>query len=407
APLPVISPLSPIPAMASNLSATPQSFSREDYGAPTTSFQPAKMQTQAALTSAPASRSPRNPGKRSGKRSLLPLVWAIMIVVLLTIGALAYYGYQAVTATAVTVNFGPKVIPLNQVYTLTATTTTQNVDVTTAIIPLKELTNNQSASQSGPTTGSVNCLFFSCQQGVSQRDVNGLAAQIQPGLETTLKKQLVQSVANAGGMQVGPIQYTDSPINSNPAVGQPGNTVIVTLNEQGSVYFFIKADATSVARQAIANQVKQLGTNYSLLSNTVQLGQPTIVSPPSQKVSIKIAAGGDALYQFPASELQAIRNNLKSKTLTGATRYLANQPGIDAQSIAIHFTRGNSKTLPDSIQSITVVPLNANASSYPVIHLQAVPTPAITSTTTDNTPPATPSPTQQGDGNGNGNGNGN
>ncbi|HLX56568.1 MAG TPA: serine/threonine-protein kinase [Ktedonobacteraceae bacterium] len=395
--LPVVSPLSPIPALSGELPAISQLFSHEDYGAPTTSFEPAKMQSAPA----PLARPPRNTGGRHGKRSLMPLIWAIMIVVLLAIGGLAYYGYQAVTATAVTINFGPKVQPISQVDTLTATTRTQSVDVNNAIIPLKGLTDNQSSSRNGPTTGLVNCNLFGCQQGVSPDDVNGLVAQMQPGLESNIRDQLKQAIAKAGGMAVTAINVTIVSIISNPAIGQPGDTVTVTLNEQGSVGYIVNADATSVARALLARQVKQMGANYSLLSTTVVLGRPTIekVDRASGQVTIKIAAGGDVLYQFPASEIQAMRTSLKSKTVTNARTYLANQPGVDPNTIVIHFTQGTSTTLPDNIQNITIVPLNASV--YPAVHLQAVSTPAILSTPTDATPPpSSPTATQTDHGDG-------
>src|SRR5579872_585490 len=46
--LPVAAPISPTPVIASELPAMPQSFSRDDYGAPTTSFNPHKTPLRAA-----------------------------------------------------------------------------------------------------------------------------------------------------------------------------------------------------------------------------------------------------------------------------------------------------------------------------------------------------------------------
>lgn len=326
----------------------------------------------------------------------MPLISAVMVVILLAIGALAYYGYQAVTATAVTINFGPVFVTLNELYPVTAMTSAQNVDVNNSIIPVHGSTTNQTITQSHATTGQVNCTFgvFGCQQGVSQNDVDSLVGQMQSALNEKIAVQLKQQIANAGGIQVTNINYTIVSTTPTPAVGQVGNTVTVVMVEQGSVGYIVNADASSVARNSLSNQVKQMGANYTLLSNTVAIGRPIIqgVDTVSGRVTIKIAASGDALYQFPTAQLQSIRNSLKGKTVSGARQFLASQTGIDAQTIAINFTQGHSNTLPDNIQNITVVPLNPGP--YPPVHLKTAPSPSTSTTTpTTDTPTVAPAVT--------------
>jgi hypothetical protein len=177
-----------------------------------------------------------------------------------------------------------------------------------------------------------------------------------------------------------------------PAIGQPGTSVKVTMVEQGSVGYIVNAEATSVARSALMNQVKQLGAYYTLLSNTVLVGKPAIqsVNTATGQIALKIAASGVAVYQFPDSELQYIRDSLKGKTLKAATSFLTSQPGVDPHSIAIHFTQGKSNSLPDSTANITVVPLNV--ATYPQVHLKTIPSPT-GNTTTNTTPTATVTPT--------------
>ena len=391
-PVPVVSPVSPVPAVSSEL---PQNFGRDDYGAPTTSFSPPKAPSRAAPTPLPPPvSSHRNAGRRQ-KRSLLPLISAIMVIILLAIGALAYYGFQAVTATAVTINFGPVVVPVDTLSTIIATTSAQGVDVNNATIPVRGSTKDLTASQSGPTTGQYNCTFgvFGCQQGVSQRDVDSLVVQMQPGLERQIGQKLLQQVALAGGVQVTNINYSIVSTTPTPAVGQIGTSVTVAMVEQGTVGYIVNADATSVARHVLLNQVKQMGAHYTLLSSTVLLGRPVVegINTVSGQVTIKIAASGDALYLFPPEQLQSIRKSIKGRTVIEARQFLANQPGIDAKTIAINFTQGKSSTLPDNIQSITVVPLSASA--YPPVHLRTVPSPNGATPSTNTTPTTTGSPT--------------
>ena len=287
-----------------------------------------------------------------------------------------YVGYQAITATAVTVNFGPVAKPFEEVYPVTATASTQNVDATNSIIPVHVSTSQQTLSKTGPTTGQVNCTvgITGCQQGVAASDADALVAQIQPQLESNVAQQLKGQIASAGGIQVTKIKYTLVSAVPIPQIGQPGSSVTVTMVEQGSVGYIVSADATSVARFALMNQVSQLGPHYTLLSNTVLIGRPVIqsINTATGQVSLKIAASGVALYQFPDAQLQSIRDSIKGKTTNDAQQFLASQPGIDSRNIAIHFTKGKSNTLPDNTANITVVPLNVT--SYPPVYLKTVPT---------------------------------
>jgi len=319
-----------------------------------------------------------------------------MVVILLAIGALAYYGFQAITATAVRINFGPVATPLEELYTVTATASAQSVDVANSTIPVHVSTGNQTLSQTGPTTGQVDCTLgiFGCQQGVAASDADSLVGQMQPELEGKIAQQLKGQISKAGGIQVTNIKYTVVSAIPTPAIGQPGTTVKVTMVEQGSVGYIVSAEATSVARNALMNQVTQLGTNYTLLSNTVEIGRPVIqsVNTATGQITLKIAASGVALYQFSATQLQLIRSKLKSMTVIDAQGFLVSQPGIDPHTIAIRFTQGNSKTLPDNIANITIVPLNL--SSYPPVHLKTVPSPSSnTATPTGNVPTVAPTAT--------------
>lgn len=377
------------------------SFDRADYDAPTTSFDPAKHPVQPPPGVITASKAPSGPpgqrsrGRRRGK-SLLPLVSALTILVLLAIISMAYYGYQAVTASAVTVSFGPKTQAISQVFTMTASPPVQAVDVNAKAIPLRGFSSNKSATQSGPTTGQVNCIIGSlgCEPGVSQDDVDRLVAQMKPDLEEQIKQDLLNRMAAAGGIQVSDIRFTIVSTTSSPAVNQAAKSVTVTLVEQGSVGYVVKADVESVGRQLLAQQVQALGPGYMLVSSTITLGRPvvTAIDTTAGVVTMKIAAGGVAEYQFPQAQLQAIHNALKGRTVRDARAFLQKQPGIDPQSITIRFTSGTSDTLPGDVQHIRIIPLNPG--NLPPVQLQAIPTTTTSSTSsTDTTLPGTVSPT--------------
>jgi serine/threonine protein kinase len=356
------------------VAAPPQSqstFRREDYNAPTTRFDPAKQQGQPVDGKRPT-------GKRRG---WLPLLSAITIIVLLAIIALGYYGYQTVTATSVAINFSPQTQVISQVFTLTADPTIQAVNVATKSIPAKPLGSANTETKTGPTSGQQ--FDFSCfclKQSVAATDVETLTAQLKQALISEITQKLQRQMQAAGEHQLGPIMFADLSQAANPAVGSISKNVTVSLTEQGSVRYMVDAVAQSLARQLITQQGQQFGQNYMLLSSSIATGLPVVEGANGSGVAtIKIAAGCVVEYQFPASQLQAIQNSLKSMKVNDARTYLAGQPGVDGKTVAIHFTRGSSDRLPGDPQQIKIIPLNP--ASLPPVQLQNIPAPTFTPST--------------------------
>ena len=359
-------------------------FSQADFGAPTTSFAPAKEQAQGKQHSVPPSAAGISPArKRPRKRrggSVLVMVYLLMTVVLIIIAGLLYYGYQTVAVTAASINFGPKTQVINQVYTITANTQTKNIDVVSKMIPAKLLNENKQDALAGPTTGKMNCIFgiIACQQSVSDSDVSTLTDQIRASLVPRIRQDLQSKIIAAGGTQVGSISFQDVSSAANPMVGAISNTVTVTLVEQGNAGYIVKGDARNLAQQLLARQV---GENFTLVSSTINIGTPVIEGVDNNGVvTIKIAAGGVELYHFPQQELQNIQKHLEGLTIDAARAFIAQQPGVDAKTIAIRFTQGNSTTLPADVQHIRI--MNINPTTYPAFDLQQIPTPAPSPTAT-------------------------
>lgn len=394
-----------IPAIAQ---PQPQrAFGHEDYNAPTAWFDPVKHQGQQPVTGRPTpSRTPStgSTGTAGKQRNFLPLLSAITIIVFLAVIVMGYYAYEAITATSVTVNFSPQTHVISQLYTLNANPGAQSVNIDTKTIPARVFTAKEQNSSTGQTTGQVNCVLgvFSCQQGVSQDDVNRLVSQMQPVLEQKIKQALLKQLASVTGTQVSSINFQDPPptVTADPSIGSAGTSVTVTLSEQGSVGYILNTDAQSVARQLLIQQAQQFGQNYTLLKPTIQTGLPIIEGVDgSGIITIDIAAGCLVEYQFPASQLQAMQHNLVGKTLKEANTYLALQPGVDPKTVGYQFTRGKSDTLPGDAQQITITPINPV--NLPPVHLPNVPTPTITpsvSLTPGESPSPMPTPTQTGDG---------
>ena len=240
-------------------------FKREDYNAPTTWFDPVKQQGQ--LLADVRSKPGKTPA--SGKRrSLLPLLSAITAILLLAVIGTGYYTYQAVTATSVNVNISPQAHVINQIYTIKVDPTIQNANLDTQSIPARPLNSNDQSSMKGPTTGQVNCTFgfFGCQRGVSQDDVDSLVSQIQPQLEQEITRELENKTISVSGKAVSPINFQTLSITSNPAVGEQGKTVTVTVQEQGSIGYILTNDVVHMAQQLVTRQAQAVRAELSATS---------------------------------------------------------------------------------------------------------------------------------------------
>jgi hypothetical protein len=311
---------------------------------------------------------------------VLAIVGLLMAITLAIIAGLLYYGYQTVSLTSVSINFGPKTQVINQVYTITANAQTKNVNVAARVIPAIALSETKHDSMQGQTTGQINCIFgiIDCQQAVSTSDVSTLTEQIRSGLIPAMTRDLQHQITAAGGIQVGLISFHDVSSTPSPAVGMTSNTVTVTLVEQGSVGYIVKGDTQNLARKLL---VQQVGKNYMLVSSTINIGDPVIEGVDNNGVvTIKIAAGGVELYHFPPEELQNIQHHLPGLSIHVAQTYIAQQVGVDANTIVIRFTQGSSTTLPSEVQRIRIMGIDPAA--YPTFDLQKIPTPASTPTTT-------------------------
>jgi serine/threonine protein kinase len=374
------------------------SFKREDYNAPTTRFDPVHHQGQFTVNE---QSKPGKTSSRGKRRSLLPLLSALTAILVLAVIGTGYYTYQAVTAISVSLNISPQVHVINQVYTIKVDPTIQKADLTAMTIPARPLSSNDQSSMTGQTTGQVNCTFgfFGCQRGVSQNDVDSLVSQIQPKLEQEITRELAHKTLSVGGKAVSPINFQMLSITSLPSVGEQGKTVTVTVQEQGSTGYILTDDVVHMAQQLVTQQAQQYGPNYLLLPSSITTGSPVIDGVGSSLIDIKIAAGCIVQYQFPPSELRAIPEGLKGRTLRDALNYLSHMRGVDPNTINIHFTQGKSETLPGDPQRIKIISIYP--ASLPPVHLQSIPTPTFTPnidqgngispTPADSTPPtATP-----------------
>ncbi len=353
-----------IPATSSlqrSANVTP-AFTPEDYSAPTTAVNASQIAGKSPTAPVAVGRSPghsRGPGK--GPLALI----IMMLAILLLLAGSGVLAFQLLAIPTASIHFNPQFHQVSQVFQMTASTSVTSIDVASRSIPARVFSESKTGSRTGPTTGQQGfCLgTFSCQQVVSFSDVNGLASQIEPTLESQLTYDIQRQLQARGATAISRVGFTfPSDPTSNPSVDSPSKTVTVTLTEQGHVYYFLNKDAQTLARQLLLQQMQTFGADYQPVDSTIRIGQPQ-VSSGDQQVFIQIAAAGDTEYHFPPSQLLSIQNHIKGMTVNSARGFIASQTGVEPSSIAIIFTSaGRNKIpaagdrLPADTQHIQIVP---------------------------------------------------
>ena len=166
------------------------------------------------------------------------------------------------------------------------------------------------------------------------------------------------------------IVYTDGAPTPTPDVGSVSNTVTVTMREQGAVEYFKTTEVQGLARILLTQQAQQqFGAGYVLLNTSTQIGQPAIQSvDPNGNVTMQIPVGGVVQYSINSQQLTTIQNHIKGMKQKDARTYLAQQSGIETNSIAIHVSY--SDTLPSDIHQIQIV--QVTPSTLPNVQLPTV-----------------------------------
>jgi serine/threonine protein kinase len=353
-----------------------EKFGEADYAAPTMGIAYARMgmDGDASLlqkrSSAAAAISVSIPGGkrlarrgRMRKKPMFAVVSLLIMVVLCVMAGVVYLAFPLVVSASV--NIGPQVHMLQQVYTITAQPSQSGIDVATTSIPALEKVDSITSSLTEQTTGQqCDRFFFMCQQVVTP------VSQLRQSLISQLSAQMDSQLRAIHTTEIGSKQFTDLSESSTPDNGGGSRTITVTLTEQGSVENINDADAQQLARLLLA---QELGPNTGLVNSTIQISQPVVEEVTDQGlVTLRVAAAGVEEYHYPPTQLQAILNHIKGKTLAYARVYLRQQPGVDANSvsISIHAAFGDSSTLPYSTSQIKIISINPTvlpSASLPVL----------------------------------------
>ena len=320
---------------------------------------------------------------RRRRKSLFAIVPGLIVAVLSAIAGLIYFEFPL--AASASVNIGPQVQVLQQVYTITAQPSQTSIDVASSSVPAREKIDTLTGSLTGQTGQQCDqSFFFPCSNVVTPADIEILSSQLRQTLISQLSTELDGELQALHATEIGTKQFMDLSATSNPDIGTESSTVTVTLTEQGSSTYVANGDMQQLARLLLT---QQLGPNHFLVNSTVQVGTPVLEGAADlNSVAMKVAAGGLEEYRWQPTQLQAIVNHIKGLTLAEARAYLQHLPGVDANlvSISIHTIFGNSNTLPYDVSQIRLV--TVNPTSLPTTSLPSLPTPTVS---LDNLSPGT------------------
>jgi serine/threonine protein kinase len=347
----------------------PERFNANDYASPTVSFDfsnvPAQGVQQPATAPGPAPGKPVPPAK-ARRNPILAFISILIVLILLAVAGLFFFEFQSAVTPSANISFRPQVHTISQVFHIKGIPSQSKVDANTATVPVKTLSVSRSGTQTGDTTQECLLPGFGCQNLVTSDDVNRVSGQLEQNLGAQISQNLKGQLAGLGASQVSSIVFTTTSSTSDPQVGADSKTVTVSMTEQGQVAYFLNRDAQQLARLLLNQQVQKLGPDYTLIGSYTQIGQPVVDGlDNSSQVSIKIAGAGLVQYHFPPAQLNSIKNGIKGKKIKSAVSYIQQQPGVDANTVAIHVTVGD--TMPGDIEHMKIT--TANPVNYPSVQL--------------------------------------
>jgi len=295
---------------------TPQKneeFGEADYIAPTIDIASAyvergpgvNLQEKQISTANVADISVAVPGgkkiARRSRRRQKPLfvVTSLLIgVVLFVMVGLIFFAFPP--GASASVNIGPQVHVLQQVYIITARPSQTSIDVATTSVPAYEKVDSITSSLRGQTGQQCNQFFFRCRQVVTPADIEYLHSQLRQALISQLSAEMDSQLQAFHATEIGTKQFTNLTESSNLAIGTVSSTVTVTLTEQGSVEYINDVDVQQLASLLLT---QALGTNHILMNSSVQIGQPVVEGVADLgMVTMKVAAAGVEEYQWPTTQ---------------------------------------------------------------------------------------------------------
>ena len=323
--------------------------------------------------------SPPPPILRWRKRQRSPISAAALhriislciILILIIVGSLGTFLLYVQSAAVAHIVVSPQAHSVSGVYTLTAGPNIRSVDVNGRALPANTLTLHQTFTKTGPTTGRLLSCSANCPRIVSSEDVHQLGMQVNQEAVAQLTLTVNAQLAQKNEIALGNPTFTVLDGNNNPQVGAKSDTVTVSLPEQVSIEYASNSDAQNIARQLLQDQMQQqFDQNYALVTRLTQFSQPA-ADPLNNNgmATITIAVGSVAKYQISSAQVVSLKNQIKGMKRENAQAFLARQPGLDAKSLNISLSFGD--TLPGNVRQIMITPVDPV--NMPSVQMPTVP----------------------------------
>jgi len=111
---------------------------------------------------------------------------------------------------------------------------------------------------------------------------------------------------------------------------------------------------------------KQFAGNYILMEQFTQIGQPIVQGiDENGVVTMQVTAGGVAKSQISQDQLNSMTDHLKGLKVEAAKTFLAQQQGIDPNTVRIQISYGD--TIPSNTLQIHLVLVAPNTANLPPV----------------------------------------
>jgi len=185
---------------------------------------------------------------------------------------------------------------------------------------------------------------------VQQSDINNAANSLISANQPN-PQQVIQGQLQSNEQQVGTPQCTPN-TSANHAAGDVANTVTVTVTFTCTGEAYDHAGALMLAAQLLMNQAaSNPGAGYALVGQ-IKTNLVSAAADSQGAVAIVVGAEGIWVFQFSASQQQALASLIAGKRKQDAMSLLLAQPGVALASIRI--AGGNGQMLPASAKAITI-----------------------------------------------------
>ena len=186
---------------------------------------------------------------------------------------------------------------------------------------------------------------------VTQADLDGVNASLQPALEQQITQQFQKQLA-ANEVMVSKPSYKEETDSSIPVNGQ-AEQVQVTIKVQGSVTVYNRATSEQLAAQLLSQHVtKELGKAYKQQGPVSIVGTPVQNGGTDSLIYLSITVRSVWVYVLTFAQTKQWQQAIKGATSTVARAYLRRQPGIASANIHLPF---NTNYLPTSVGQIKIV----------------------------------------------------